>query len=132
VQRGGIALVIGALLTEFSDLRLIRVVQGAALLTLGLNLVAAFAAMGTLMAVGVMMLPAIAARHWAMNVGGIVYAACAIAVLAVLGGLAASFWADMPAGPAIVLAAGALWATSMLAGPVDGLWARWRRRHLTG
>lgn len=34
------ALVIGALLTEFSDLRLIRVVQGAALLTLGLNLVA--------------------------------------------------------------------------------------------
>lgn len=34
------ALIIGALLTEFSDLRLIRVVQGAALLTLGLNLVA--------------------------------------------------------------------------------------------
>jgi BCD family chlorophyll transporter-like MFS transporter len=34
------ALIIGALLAEFSDLRLIRVVQGAALLTLGLNLVA--------------------------------------------------------------------------------------------
>jgi len=98
-----------------------------------LNLVAAFAAMGTLMAVGVMMLPAIAARHWAMNVGGIVYAACAIAALAVLAGLAASFWADMPAGPAIVLAAGGLWAGSMLCGPVDGLWVRWRRRrHLSG
>ena len=34
------ALIIGALLADFSDLRLIRVVQGAALLTLGLNLVA--------------------------------------------------------------------------------------------
>ncbi len=34
------AVIIGALLTEFSDLRLIRVVQGAALVTLGLNLVA--------------------------------------------------------------------------------------------
>lgn len=97
-----------------------------------LNLVAAFAAMGTLMAVGVMMLPAIAARHWAVSVGGIVYAACGIALLAVLGGLGASFWGDMPAGPAIVLVAGALWAASVVSGPVDGLLVRWRRRHLAG
>ncbi len=97
-----------------------------------LNLVAAFAALGTLMAVGVMMLPAIAARHWAMQVGGVVYAATGIAVLAVMGGLFASFWGDMPAGPAIVLVAGALWAGSVVFGPVDGLLARWRRRHMAG
>lgn len=34
------ALIIGALLADYSDLRLVRVVQGAALLTLGLNLIA--------------------------------------------------------------------------------------------
>ncbi len=97
-----------------------------------LNLVAAFSALGTLMAVGVMMLPAIAARHWAMQVGGMVYAAMALAVLAVVGGLVASFWGDLPAGPAIVLAAGGLWAASLLLGPNDGLRARLRRRHLAG
>lgn len=97
-----------------------------------LNLVAAFSALGTLMAVGVMMLPAIAARHWAMQVGGMVYAAMGLAVLAVLGGLLASYWGDLPAGPAIVLAAGGLWAVSLLLGPHDGLRARLRRRHLAG
>jgi len=97
-----------------------------------LNLVAAFSALGTLMAVGVMMLPAIAARHWAMQVGGMVYAAIGIAVLAVVVGLVSSYWADLPAGPAIVLAAGGLWAASLLLGPYDGLRARLRRRHLAG
>ncbi|MCS6891341.1 MAG: metal ABC transporter permease [Rhodovarius sp.] len=98
-----------------------------------LNLVAAFTALGTLMAVGLMMLPAIAARHWARQVGGIVYAAVGLALLATVTGLLASFHADVPAGPAIVLAAGLLWAVSVLAGPVEGLRARLlRRRHLTG
>ena len=97
-----------------------------------LNLVAAFAAMGTLMAVGVMMLPAIASRHWAGSVGGMAYVACGIAVLALLTGLGFSVGADVPAGPAIVLAAGVLWSVSVLAGPRDGLLARWRRRHLAG
>ncbi len=97
-----------------------------------LNLVAAFAAMGTLMAVGVMMLPAIAARHWAASVGGMAYMSCGISVLSVVAGLGFSVSADVPAGPAIVLAAGMLWAASVLAGPRDGLLARWRRRHLAG
>jgi zinc/manganese transport system permease protein len=96
-----------------------------------LNLIAAFQALGTLMAVGLMMLPAIAARHWARGVGGIAYAAVGLAVLASIAGLLLSFHADVPAGPAVVLAAGAAWAASVVAGPVDGLLARWwRRRHL--
>ncbi|MCX7373296.1 MAG: metal ABC transporter permease [Alphaproteobacteria bacterium] len=97
-----------------------------------MNLVGAFAALGTLMAVGLMMLPAIAARHWARQVGGMVYAAVVLAVLAVLAGLLASYHADLPAGPAIVLMAGGLWGASLLGGPVDGLWLRLRRRHLDG
>ncbi|GGC67582.1 ABC transporter permease [Siccirubricoccus deserti] len=97
-----------------------------------LNLLAAFQALGTLMAVGLMMLPAIAARHWARQVGGMVYASVGIAMLAAVAGLLLSFHADVPAGPAVVLAAGAAWAVSMVAGPVDGLLARLRRRHLEG
>ena len=98
-----------------------------------LNLLAAFQALGTLMSVGLMMLPAIAARHWARGVGGMAYAACGIAAAASAAGLLLSFHADVPAGPAVVLAAGLAWAVSVVAGPVDGLLARLvRRRHLAG
>jgi zinc/manganese transport system permease protein len=98
-----------------------------------LNLLAAFQALGTLMAVGLMMLPAIAARHWARSVGGMAYAAVGIAAAASVGGLLLSFHADVPAGPAVVLCAGAAWAASVLCGPVEGVLARLRRRaHVTG
>ncbi|MDI3305476.1 MAG: metal ABC transporter permease [Acetobacteraceae bacterium] len=98
-----------------------------------LNLLAAFQALGTLMAVGLMMLPPIAARHWARGVGGMAYASCGIAALSAYAGLLLSFHLDVPAGPAVVLAAGLAWAISVLAGPVDGLLPRLiRRRHLVG
>ncbi|TDG33250.1 metal ABC transporter permease [Paracraurococcus ruber] len=98
-----------------------------------LNLIAAFQALGTLMAVGLMMLPAIAARHWARQVGGMTYAAVGIAALSAYAGLLLSFHADVPSGPAVVLAAGTAWGLSVLCGPVDGLLARWwRRPHLAG
>lgn len=101
---------------------------------LTLNVIAAAQAMGTLMAVGLMMLPAAAARFWARSVGGMVYAAVGFAVAAAGAGLLLSFHADLPSGSAIVLCAGGIWAVSMLLGPVDGLLPRlWeRRRHLTG
>ncbi len=98
-----------------------------------LNLLSAFQALGTLMSVGLMMLPAIAARHWARDLGGMVYASVAIAASASVAGLLVSFHADVPTGPAVVLCAGTGWAVSVLAGPVDGLLARRiGRRHLTG
>jgi zinc/manganese transport system permease protein len=98
-----------------------------------LNLLAAFQALGTLMAVGLMMLPAIAARHWARQVGGMAYASVAIAMASSIGGLLLSFHADVPAGPAVVLCAGLGWVVSVVAGPVDGLAVRLlRRRHLAG
>ncbi|WP_090663621.1 metal ABC transporter permease [Belnapia rosea] len=98
-----------------------------------LNLLAAFQALGTLMAVGLMMLPAIAARHWSRRLGGMAYASVAIAMAASVAGLLLSYHADLPAGPAVVLSAGLFWAVSVLVGPVDGLAARLlRRRHLAG
>lgn len=97
------------------------------------NLVAAFQAVGTLMAVGLMMLPAVAARHWARTLAGMVPVAVGLAFAATLAGLLASFHADLPSGPAIVLAAAVIWLASLLLGPVDGLLAKWwPRRHLEG
>lgn len=97
------------------------------------NVLSAFQAMGTLMAVGLMMLPAIASRHWARQVSGMAYVAVGMAVLASCTGLLLSYHADVPTGPAIVLVAGGTWAVSVLAGPVDGLLPRLlRRRHLAG
>ncbi|MFN6953345.1 MAG: metal ABC transporter permease [Acetobacteraceae bacterium] len=98
-----------------------------------LNVVAAIAALGTLMAVGLLMLPAIAARHWAAEVGGIAKVAAGIAAGSSVAGLLLSYHADLPTGPAIVLAAGAAWLLSVAVGPVDSLAARHlRRRHLAG
>jgi zinc/manganese transport system permease protein len=97
------------------------------------NVLAAFQAMGTMMAVGLMMLPAVAARHWSRELSGLAYAAVGIAVVSALTGLLASYHLDLPSGPAIVLTAGLAWSISVVAGPVDGLLQRLvRRPHLAG
>lgn len=98
-----------------------------------MNLVGGFQALGTLLAVGLMLLPAIAARFWASDLSGLIPAAIGIALASSLIGLIASYNADarLPTGPAIVLAAGGLYLVSMLAGPRGGLIHRLvRRRHL--
>ena len=93
------------------------------------NLVAGFQALGTLMAVGLMMLPATAARFWAAQVGGQLLAAVALALVAGVVGLLMSFHAQWPSGPAIVLVAGALYLLSIAAGARDGLLWRRLRQH---
>jgi len=93
-----------------------------------LCVVAGFVALGTLMSVGLMMLPAVAARHLSENLGGQVRAAVGLAILASISGLLLSYHADLPTGPAIILAAGALWALLILAGPRESLLRRVLRR----
>ena len=97
-----------------------------------LCVVGGFAALGTLMSVGLMMLPAVAARHFAAELAGQVRAAVGLALVSSVAGLLLSFHADVPAGPAIVLSAGALWAAGLLAGPRESLRARVWRPHLRG
>ncbi|ONG58938.1 zinc ABC transporter permease [Pseudoroseomonas deserti] len=98
-----------------------------------LNVLAAFQALGTLMAVGLMMLPAVAARYWARSVGGLAYVAAAVALVSSYLGLLLSYHVDLPSGPAIVLVSGGFWVVSVLCGPVDGLLFRFvRRAHLAG
>ena len=93
-----------------------------------LNLVAAFQALGTLMAVGLMMLPALAARFWSEDVSEIVIVSAALAVVASVFGLLLSFHLELASGPAIVLTAAALYLISIVAGSRSGLIARWLRR----
>jgi zinc/manganese transport system permease protein len=98
-----------------------------------LAVVAGFVALGTLMSVGLMMLPAVAARHFSGTLAGQARASVAIAAAASVLGLLISFHADVPAGPAIVLTAGGLWLAGLAIGPRESLLRRWvRRPHFAG
>lgn len=80
------------------------------------NLVAGFQALGTLMAVGLMMLPAAAARFWAVAVWSLAATASALAFLSGWIGLLLSFNFDLPSGPSIILTAGAFYGLSIVFG----------------
>ncbi|MCX7741674.1 MAG: metal ABC transporter permease [Tepidimonas sp.] len=98
-----------------------------------INLVAAFQAMGTLMAVGLMVLPAASARLWARRLQPMLAVAVLTAVLGALAGLWLSYAAEWPTSPTIVLLLGAWYAASLLLAPLG--WWRQRRvspRHLKG
>jgi zinc/manganese transport system permease protein len=96
-----------------------------------LNLVAGFQALGTLMAVGIMLLPAVAARFWAEDVGGMIGVAIASAFASSVIGLLVSYYVNVPTGPAVILACGAFYLISMLVGVRGGvLWGLLPRRHL--
>lgn len=96
-----------------------------------LNLVGGFHALGTLLAVGLMMLPAIAARFWTQDISLLVAIATLIGIVSGVAGLLVSFHAGLPAGPAIILAAGLAYILSLAFGPQGGLLVRLvPRRHL--
>lgn len=96
-----------------------------------LNLVAGFQALGTLMAVGLMMLPAAASRFWAQEVWSMTAVASGIAVLSGYVGLLLSYHYNLPSGPAIVLTAGMAYLLSVVLGTQDGLIVRFLpRKHL--
>ncbi|MBW0172703.1 MAG: metal ABC transporter permease [Hydrogenophaga sp.] len=92
-----------------------------------INLVAGFHALGTLMAVGVMVLPAATARFWVRRIGPLLALASALALVASATGLLVSYHADWPTSPVIVLCLGALYLVSMLLAP-HGLLRQQRSR----
>ncbi len=94
------------------------VFRGVFLLLVVLCLVAGFQAFGTLLAVGPVLLPAIAARCWTRALHVQVALAGLFGVLASVAGLLASFHLNLPSGPAIVLAGGALYGVSLIAAPL--------------
>jgi zinc/manganese transport system permease protein len=86
-----------------------------------LNLVAGFQALGTLMAVGLMMLPAAAARFWVRDLWALSATSSALALVSGFFGLLLSYHLDFPSGPSIILVAGVAYCASVLFGPRDSL-----------
>jgi len=81
-----------------------------------LNLVAAFQTLGTMMAMGVMVLPAIAARFWTQNIDIAMPLAIIFAFASAFTGLLLSYHYALPSGPAIVITAGILYLVSVFFG----------------
>jgi zinc/manganese transport system permease protein len=86
-----------------------------------MNLVGGFHALGTLLAVGIMMLPAVIARFWARDITAMILVAALSGTIAGYVGLLLSYHTGAPSGPAIILVAGVLYVFSVLFGPVGGL-----------
>jgi zinc/manganese transport system permease protein len=98
-----------------------------------LNLVAGFTALGTLMAVGMLILPAASAGFWARQFWSASLAAILIAMVSSYTGLLLSFHLDIPSGPAIVLTAGLCYVFSLVFGRRGSLYTRRRAAcHLAG
>ena len=86
-----------------------------------INLVSGFQALGTLLAVGLMILPAGIARFWSRDVTGMICIAALSAVVSGYAGLALSFQTRVPSGPAIILVAAVLYIGSVLFGSSGGV-----------
>jgi len=119
------------LVLECADPQFLRSVSGLSAVThltflalVVLNLVGGFHALGTLMAVGIMILPAATARFWAESIGGLITVAVVTAVFSSLCGLLLSYHFSLPSGPAIILVAGIVYGVSLVIGPAHGLIAR--------
>jgi zinc/manganese transport system permease protein len=86
-----------------------------------INLVNGFQALGTLLAVGLMILPAGIARFWARDITGMICMAILSALISGYAGLVLSFQTRLPSGPAVILVAAGLYMASVLFGSVGGL-----------
>jgi zinc/manganese transport system permease protein len=126
------ALFYRALLTEAFDPVFLRSVCKRAgmfhllfLVLVVVNLVASFQALGTLMAVGLMMLPAVTSRFWAQGFAPMVLVAAGFGLFASTAGLLVSYHINVPSGPAIILSAGVIYLLSLLFGRFGSVRARY-------
>jgi zinc/manganese transport system permease protein len=123
-----LAVIFRPLVIECMDPLFLRTQGGAGslihmvfLVLLVLTLVAGFQVLGTLMVVGIMMLPATAARFWVQSVARQMVLAALIGSISSYGGLLFSYYANVPASPSIILSAGSVYFFSVLFGPLGGL-----------
>ncbi|MBY0611251.1 MAG: metal ABC transporter permease [Beijerinckiaceae bacterium] len=133
-----LALIYRPLVLECVDPGFLRSVSRAGgpvhILFLGLvvlNLVGGFHALGTLLAVGMMMLPAIAAQFWSRDLTATLGIATLIAALGGVAGLLLSYHLGAPSGPAIILTIGVVYGASMAFGTSGGfIWRLLPQKHL--
>lgn len=138
VTLAGLALVWRALVAECLDPLFLRSVSRAGpyvhqifLLLVVLNLVGGFQTLGTLLSVGLMILPAAAARFWARRLETMALAAVAIGLVSTFVGLLVSYHLGAASGPAIILTAGVIYLVSLVVGRRGALANRPTGRHRT-
>lgn len=131
-----LALVYRPLVAECFDPGFVRAVGGRGplyhllfLFLVVVNLVAGFQALGTLMAVGMMMLPAAVAQLWARTLPVMVLIAACTGAVSGLIGLIASFHLGFASGPTIILTASLVYAGSLLVGPASAVRRLFPRQH---
>jgi zinc/manganese transport system permease protein len=90
-----------------------------------LNLVGGFHALGTLLAVGMMMLPAIAAQFWTRDITAMILVATLTGMLAGTAGLLLSYHLGTPSGPSIIMTIGVFYLFSMAFGSAGGFVWKW-------
>lgn len=81
-----------------------------------LNLIAGFQALGTLLSLGMMILPALTGRFWAHRLANIILISILTGIVSSLAGLLIAYHHNLPTGPCIVLTAGALYGISVVLG----------------
>ena len=86
-----------------------------------LNLLVGFQAIGALMVLGLLLLPAAAARLCSVRLRVLLLLAALLGALSVWLGLLLSFYALLPSGPCIVLIAGLLFLVCLVLGSHGGL-----------
>lgn len=122
------ALIYRTLLVECFDPIFLRAMGGHGgvshmifLVLIAINLVAAIQTLGTLMAVGIIILPAASARFWAKSVAGTIIFSSIIALVSGFTGLLGSYHYDLPPASAIVLTLGFFYIVSVIFGSSGGL-----------
>lgn len=93
-----------------------------------LNLVSGFQAMGTLLSLALMLLPALAARFWFHRLFPVMLLTVLIAALSGYFGLVLSFHFNLPSGPAIVLIAGCVYLISVIVGSKGSILKNFKER----
>ena len=130
-----LAIMYRPLMMESIDPLFLRAVNGKGgwwhisfLILVVMNLVAGFQALGTLMSVGLMILPEISARLWVRNMGMLLLVSALVALVCGIGGLLLSYYIEIPSGPAIILWCGAWYLISVIFGWEGGILLKWLRR----
>lgn len=134
-----LAVIYRGLIAECLDSAFLKTMGGngavyhlAFLILVVLNLIGSFMALGTLMSVGLLILPAASARFISNQVPQMMALALGIAAFSSVAGLLVSYHWSVPSGPSIVLVAGEIYIICLLCGPVNGVLTRkLKHRHLT-
>jgi len=127
-----LAIIYRPLIVESFDPVFMRSVQGRGgvyhvlfMMLLVLNMVEGYRMIGTMMAAGLMLIPAVTAQLWTRRLAAQIVMALALGIGSSVVGLWLAVCLKVPPGPAIILMTGALYGLSMLLGRYGSVRARY-------